>query len=155
MRLRRHGARPASCAGGGAAGGRSIRSLRSAQTLLHAELLAYLGGRPPRDLDALLADPASPSRAPVGPPTTLRTEELLGEARLKAGRPREAIAAYERALQLTPNRSAALLGLARARHAAGDAPGAADAYGKLLENWRDADPDVPALAEARSRAGAK
>ncbi len=124
-------------------------------TLLHAELLAYLGGRPPRDLDALLADPASPSRAPVGPPTTLRTEELLGEARLKAGRPREAIAAYERALQLTPNRSAALLGLARARHAAGDASGAADAYGKLLDNWRDADPDVPALAEARSRAGAR
>ena len=124
-------------------------------TLLHAELLAYLGGRPPRDLDALLADPASPSRAPVGPPTTLRTEELLGEARLKAGRPREAIAAYERALQLTPNRSAALLGLARARQAAGDASGAAAAYGKLLANWRDADPDVPALAEARSRAGAR
>ena len=124
-------------------------------TLLHAELLAYLQGRPPRDLEALLADPASPSRAPVGPPTTLRTEELLGEARLKAGRPREAIAAYERALQLTPNRSAALLGLARARQAAGDASGAADAYGKLLENWRDADPDVPALAEARSRAGAR
>jgi tetratricopeptide (TPR) repeat protein len=124
------------------------------QALLHAELLAYLGGRPPRDLDALLADPA-PSRAPVGPPTTLRTEELLGEARLKAGRPREAIAAYERALQLTPNRSAALLGLARARHAAGDAPGAADAYRKLLDNWRDADPDVPGLTEARSRTGAK
>jgi len=124
-------------------------------TLLHAELLAYLGGRPRLDLDALLADPASPSRAPVGPPTTLRTEELLGEARLKAGRPREAIAAYERALQLTPNRSAALLGLARARHAAGEASAAADAYRKLLDNWREADPDVPGLAEARSRAGAK
>jgi tetratricopeptide (TPR) repeat protein len=124
-------------------------------TLLHAELLAYLQGRPPRDLDALLADPASPSRAPVGPPMTLRTEELLGVARLKAGRTREAIAAYERALQLTPNRSAALLGLARARHAAGDASGAADAYAKLLDNWRDADPDVPALAEARSRVGAR
>jgi tetratricopeptide (TPR) repeat protein len=124
-------------------------------TLLHAELLAYLGGRPRLDLDALLADPASPSRAPVGPPTTLRTEELLGEARLKAGRPREAIAAYERALQLTPNRSSALLGLARARHAAGEASAAADAYRKLLDNWREADPDVPGLAEARSRAGAK
>ena len=125
------------------------------QTLLHAELLAYLGGRPRLDLEALLAEAASPSRAPVGPPTTLRTEELLGEALLKAGRPREAIAAYERALKLTPNRSAALLGLARARHAAGDAPGAAEAYAKLLDNWRDADPDVPALAEARSRAVAK
>ncbi len=125
------------------------------QTLLHAELLAYLAGRPRLDLEALLAEAASPSRAPVGPPTTLRTEELLGEALLKAGRPREAIAAYERALQLTPNRSAALLGLARARHAAGDASGAAETYAKLLDNWRDADPDVPALAEARSRASVK
>jgi len=125
------------------------------QTLLHAELLAYLAGRPRLDLQALLAEAASPSRAPVGPPTTLRTEELLGEAQLKAGRPREAIAAYERALQLTPNRSTALLGLARARHAAGDEAGAADAYRKLLDNWRDADPDLPALAEARSGAGTK
>jgi len=128
---------------------------RQRMTLRHAELVAYLQGRPPRNLEALLADPASPSRAPVGPPTTLRTEELLGEARLKAGRPREAIAAYERALELTPNRSAALLGLARARHAAGDASGAADAYGKLLDNWRDADSDVPGLAEARSRLSAR
>jgi tetratricopeptide (TPR) repeat protein len=124
-------------------------------TLLHAELLAYLGGGTPRDLEALLADPALPSRAPVGPPTTLRTEELLGEARLKAGKPREAIAAYERALQLTPNRSAALLGLARARHAAGDEAGAAEAYRKLLDNWRDADPDVPGLAEVRNGASAR
>jgi len=124
-------------------------------TLLHLELLAYMAGAPPRPLDALLQDPETPSRAPVGPPTTLRTEELLGEARLKAGKPREAIAAFERGLALTPNRSAALLGLARARQAAGDAAGAAEAYGKLLENWRDADPDLPALAEARSRAGAK
>jgi tetratricopeptide (TPR) repeat protein len=125
------------------------------QTLLHAELLAYLAGRPPLDLQALLADPVPPSGAPVGPPTTLRTEELLGEARLKAGRPREAIAAYERALQLTPKRSAALLGLARARHAAGDEAGAAEAYRTLLDNWRDADPDLPALAEARRGAGTK
>ena len=29
------------------------------QTLLHAELLAYLGGRPPLDLEALLADPVA------------------------------------------------------------------------------------------------
>ena len=106
----------------------------------------YLAGRPRRDLDALLAEPASPSRAPVGPPTTLRTEELLGEALLKAGRPREAIAAYERALQLTPNRSAALLGLARARHAAGDASGAAEAYAQAPRQ----------LARRRSgRAGAR
>ena len=91
--------------------------------LLHAELLTYIGGKPAANLDTLLADPSPPSRSRVGPPATLRTEELLGQARLKAGRPREAIAAYERALRLTPNRSNALLGLARSRRAAGDGQG--------------------------------
>ena len=123
--------------------------------LLHAELLTYIGGKPPANLDTLLADPSSPSRAPVGPPATLRTEELLGQARLKAGRPREAVAAYERALRLTPNRSNALLGLARARRAAGDGQGAAEAYSRLLDNWRHADADAPALKEAREGAGSK
>jgi tetratricopeptide (TPR) repeat protein len=123
--------------------------------LLHAELLTYIGGKPSANLDTLLADPATPSRAPVGPPSTLRLEELLGQARLKAGRPREAIGAYERALQLTPNRSSALLGLARARRAAGDAQGAAEAYRRLLDNWRHADADAPALKEAREGAGSK
>jgi tetratricopeptide (TPR) repeat protein len=100
----------------------------------HAELLAYARGATPSNLEALLADPTPPSRAPVGPPPILRIEELLGEARLKAGRASDAVAAYERALTLTPNRSPALLGLARARHAA---------------------PDLAALAEARSRAAAR
>ena len=123
--------------------------------LLHAELLTYVAGAPPANLDTLLADPSTPSRAPVGPPSTLRLEELLGEARLKAGRPREAVAAYEQALRLTPNRSSALLGLARARRAAGDSQGAADAYRRLLDNWRQADADVAGLKEAREGAGSK
>ena len=123
--------------------------------LQHAELIAFAAGRPSLSADTLLADPAVPSRAPVGPPPTLRLEELLGAARLKAGRAQDAVTAYELALKLTPNRSPALLGLARARHAAGDAAGAADAYRKLLDNWRTADADVPALEEVRTRAAAR
>ena len=46
-------------------------------------------------------------------------------------------------------RSASLLGLARARLAAGDTTGSAVAYTHLLENWSRADADLPALAEAR------
>jgi tetratricopeptide (TPR) repeat protein len=121
------------------------------RALQHADLLAYIAGAPIDNLESLLADPA-PSPAPVGPPTMLRLEELVGEARLKAGRAPGAVAAYERALQLTPNRSVALLGLARARRAAGDIPGATETYRKLLENWRNADPDMPALREAREGA---
>jgi tetratricopeptide (TPR) repeat protein len=117
-------------------------------SLQHAELLGYIAGRATANVDALLADPP-PSGAPVGPPSTLRLHELLGEARLKAGRVASAVAAYEQGLRLTPNRGATLLGLARARRAAGDMQGAADAYRKLLENWRNADAELPALAEAR------
>ena len=118
------------------------------RALQHAEVLTYIAGAPAPNLDRLLADP-EPSAAPVGPPTTLRVHELLGEARIKAGRIPAAVAAYEQGLQLTPQRSTTLLGLARARRAAGDQRGAADAYRKLLENWRSADADLPALREAR------
>lgn len=129
------------------------RLLRTAQ--LHSRLAVYTRTGSAGDLETLLADASEPARAPVGPPPTLRTEELLGEARLKASRPHEAVAAYERALRLTPNRSVALLGLARARTAAGDSRGAADAYRRLLANWRKADPDLATLAEVKKGARPK
>ena len=42
-----------------------------------------------------------------------------------------------------------LLGLARARLASGDSKGGIEAYSKLLANWKHADADLPALAEAK------
>jgi tetratricopeptide (TPR) repeat protein len=92
---------------------------------------------------------AAPTRPPVGPPGALRTHELLGEALLRAGRGQDAVAAYERALQLTPKRASALIGLARARLAAGDSTGASAAYRQLLANWHAADPGIPGLDEAK------
>lgn len=89
------------------------------------------------------------SLPPVGPPSWLIAHELLG-ARLSAdGNSRDATAQYERALANIPNRSAALLGLARARAASADRAGARDAYSRLLENWRHADSDLPAPMEVR------
>jgi tetratricopeptide (TPR) repeat protein len=116
--------------------------------LLHGRLLSIIRGTT-QDLDAVLAEVPPPGRSPVGPPTTLRTDELVGEALLKAGRPKEAVAAYERALTATPRRSPALLGLARARLAASDQQGAAEAYRQLLQNWHKADEPIPARDEAR------
>lgn len=103
---------------------------------------------------ALLREAAAAEQqlAPVGPPPYLPAHELLGKALLDAGRPREAAVAYEDALARRPNRSAALLGLARARIAMGDAQGARLAYGQLLDSWRDADADLAALAEVREGA---
>ncbi|HEY2378309.1 MAG TPA: tetratricopeptide repeat protein [Gemmatimonadaceae bacterium] len=85
----------------------------------------------------------------VGPPSALIAHELLGDALVAAKRPAEAEVAYEQELKLTPNRSAALLGLARARAARGDSTGAAEAARRLLANWHAADADLAALPEVR------
>ena len=82
-------------------------------------LQAQQSGDYARAIELLAPAANAPGRPPVGPPPMLRIHELLGAALLKAGRAQEAVAAYERALELTPNRSLALLGLARARAAAG------------------------------------
>ena len=74
--------------------------------------------------------------------------ERAGALLLATRRPGEAEREYAQALRLTPNRSLALLGLARARLASGDSVGAA-AYRRLVTNWRGADSDLPALGEVR------
>jgi predicted Zn-dependent protease len=88
--------------------------------------------------------------APAGPPVSHPLAETLGAALVDARRFTDAIAVYERALVERPNRSAALLALARTKKAAGDAAGASAAYARLLANWQRADPDLPALTEAKS-----
>ncbi|HEU0015819.1 MAG TPA: hypothetical protein VFQ45_19230, partial [Longimicrobium sp.] len=97
------------------------------------------------DREGALAKLAEASRMeqavpPTGPPAHIPSDELLGALLLDAGNAAEAAAAYERALALRPNRPAALLGLARARAAAGDRAAAADAYRRLLAAWHAADP---------------
>ena len=88
---------------------------------------------------------------PVGPPVPIKpARELLGEVLVEIGRPVEAIPQLERALARTRNRSAALLALARAATRARRADLAERSYAQLLENWRSADPDLPAVAEARA-----
>lgn len=84
-----------------------------------------------------------------GPPRALIARERLAALLLSMGRSAEAAAEYERSLTSTPGRSPALLGLARARLATGDTTGSAVAYTHLLDNWKHADADLPALAEAR------
>jgi tetratricopeptide (TPR) repeat protein len=93
---------------------------------------------------------------PIGRPYPVKgADELYGELLLQTGRPREAIDWFTRALDRTPNRSRAVLGLARAAAKAGDAAASRDAYTRFLENWRMADPNLPELAEARAALGAR
>ncbi len=87
--------------------------------------------------------------SPAGPPYLPPALEMLGNALLQAGRPDEAVVAFTKELAIRHNRSESLLGLARARLAAGDSKGAVEAYSKLLVNWKHADPDLPDLLEAK------
>jgi tetratricopeptide (TPR) repeat protein len=87
--------------------------------------------------------------SPAGPPYLPPALEVLGNILLEAGKPQEAIAAFTKELELRHNRSESLLGLARARLASGDSKAAVEAYSRLLSNWKNADRDLPALAEAK------
>ena len=87
---------------------------------------------------------------PIGRPFPVKdANELYGELLLQLGRAREAIIRFDQVLARTPNRSRALLGLARAYRNAGDSTNARAAYKRFLTNYRLADPGLPEVAEAR------
>jgi tetratricopeptide (TPR) repeat protein len=119
-------------------------------------LLAQARGDRPRAMERFAHAGDFEDRLPfVAPPPSLFARELLGAEYLRAGQPDSAAAQFERVLANTPNRSVSLLGLARARLAAGDRAGATATYAKLLTNWRRADADLPALAEVRAGAAGR
>ena len=89
--------------------------------------------------------------APSGPPSLIKpTHELFGEILLRAGKPVEAAAQFKTSLLRQPNRARSLLGAARAAAQSGDQTSAATFYAKLLEQWKQADDDLPELREARA-----
>jgi tetratricopeptide (TPR) repeat protein len=70
--------------------------------------------------------------APSGPPEPMKPAfELYGELLLAAGRPADAVQAFEQALMRTPKRTPSLLGLGTAAAEAGDSARARRAYGEL------------------------
>ena len=87
------------------------------------------------------------------PPIYIPINELLGDALLKANQPVQATAAFRAALAVRPNRSRALLGLARSLKASGDQAGADEAYGRLAKNWLRA--DARALQLIRTERGGR
>lgn len=95
--------------------------------------------------DAVDADQSLPN--PVKP-----VRELYGEALLGWGDAAAAEAQFEAVLRRNPRRPAALLGLARALAARGDANAAACRYAELATIWHGADAGLPGLAEARQMA---
>jgi len=79
-----------------------------------------------------------------GPPDVVKpSHELLGEMLLELGRPVEARAQFERALERAPRRVLSFLGFARAAEQAGDVEAAGKAYTELQEIWRYSDEELP------------
>ena len=88
---------------------------------------------------ALLAEGvaiAESMRPPNGAPNPLKpVHELHGEALLAAGKPAEALEAFEASLLRTPNRPLSLRGLARAHVALGEHEHASAIYERLRQGW--------------------
>jgi tetratricopeptide (TPR) repeat protein len=78
---------------------------------------------------------------PLGP-QLFPALEVLGTELLAAGRPKDALDAFDAELARTHNRSNALLGITRAATLLGDADRARDASHTLASNWLRADPAV-------------
>jgi len=86
----------------------------------------------------------------VTPGVILPARELLGEMLLKLKQPAQAMAEFEAALGIAPNRFNSLSGAARAANLSGDKEKAKTYYAKLLAICEHADGDRPELQDARS-----
>lgn len=85
-----------------------------------------------------------------GPPVVVKPpHELAGEMLLAMNRPKEALAEFDAALKMAPNRALSLLGRLHALQAMHDAAGADRARAALAAIWHSADADLPLLAEVR------
>ncbi len=114
-----------------------------------AGIAEHRGDAAVRALSAAAAMETRMKRPSARPHPIKPAHELLGEALPDLDRPREAIAAFERALWWAPNRSRAVLGLARALAKNGDRAAARTRYTQFLKNWASADSGRAELDEAR------
>jgi tetratricopeptide (TPR) repeat protein len=86
----------------------------------------------------------------------LYTAYLRGQAYLRAGEGKAAEAEFQKLLDHrglvhgSPQGALAVLGLARARTLSGDSAAARLAYQDFLTLWKDADPEIPVLQQARA-----
>jgi tetratricopeptide (TPR) repeat protein len=130
--------------------------LREQTAVLIQEMQALIAMANGRQADAFAAmDRATALQAqmpkPIGRPYPVKgADELYGEILLQAGRAKDAVVWFERALARTPNRSRAVLGLARAAAKAGQIAKSRRAFQQFLTNWRFADAGLPELHEAKA-----
>lgn len=119
----------------------------------HKKLLLAHASKNDNAVVQLLRQAASEREVEVGGesnPSGFLIPEELGDALLRLGKPKDALAAYASALKSHPGRARSLLGTARAATKAGDPAAARAAYEQLVKQWATAEPDTDGLAEARA-----
>jgi len=89
-------------------------------------------------------------RPPVAPGPLMPARELLGEMLLEAHQPVLALDAFETDLRRAPGRLNGLYGAARAAEQAKERTKAQTYFSELLANCQEADPEQPAVREARA-----
>ena len=129
--------------------------LRPVIAIMERELAALIeltDGRQDRAIEILRAAARAELDLPLpfGLPQPIKpAPELWGEVLLAAGQPREAAAAFQQTLERHANRTASVLGLARAETALGRTDAARRHFRQVLANFDHADADLPELKEAR------
>jgi tetratricopeptide (TPR) repeat protein len=127
-------------------------------TIVSAQRLAVeaWSARAAGDLDAALRLAGAAAemeetveKHPITPGPILPARELEGDLLLIAGRPADALRAYEQTLAREPNRARALHGAAVAAEAAGRPDRAREHFTALRELMGDADPERPELQAAQ------
>ncbi len=88
-------------------------------------------------------------KSAISPGPLAPARELLGDMLLDAGRPQEALVAFEATTKKEPNRFRGLYGAGRAAELAGDRAKAAKYYKQLLDVAKEADTERPELVAAR------
>jgi tetratricopeptide (TPR) repeat protein len=86
---------------------------------------------------------------PITPGQILPARELLGDLLLELRRPSDALAEYEAALRLNPNRFNGLYGAAQAAELSGDRLKAAEYYRQLLASCMNADTERNEVSKAK------
>ena len=92
---------------------------------------------------------------PVSPGSMLPVRELLAEALIEVGRPREALQQLDRSMAINPGRFNAIYDAARASAAIGDKKRANQLYRDLAALAKDSDGTRPELAEVKELVAGK
>lgn len=80
-----------------------------------------------------------------------RAQALLAAHRgIEAGKEYERLRQFRAVCPITPYLALAELGVARSKRSMGDRDGACAAYSAFLKDWKEADPDLPILLQARA-----